>query len=197
MLQIRENRIAGFTIAGSGPLPPALVGNAIADISLQFGERNGRLELLAGAAQLRGSKLLKCQATRFQFSIDGIGLKFVNDGRYHLYFTLTGKARYVPFAGDDASGPLALLSAIEMQLVETPLTGDASTLAKHIKFRVELPKKVSFDFMGCFKMELRGIAFQHFQSEDVVRHPLVQKIIDAYDRHSKAQATSGKPEQGG
>ncbi len=160
VLQIRENRIAGFTIAGSGPLPPALVGNAIADISLQFGERDGRLELLAGAAQLRGSKLLKCQATRFQFSIDGIGLKFVNDGRYHLYFTLTGKARYVPFAGDDASGPLALLSAIEMQLVETPLTGDASTLAKHIKFRVELPKKVSFDFMGCFKMELRGIAFQ-------------------------------------
>ncbi|MEW9899384.1 PhoH family protein [Chitinivorax sp. PXF-14] len=45
--------------------------------------------------------------------------------------------------------------------------------------------------------EVRGIAFQHFQSEDVVRHPLVQKIIDAYDRHSKAQATSGKPEQGG
>lgn len=159
VLQIRENRIAGFTIAGSGPLPPALVGNAIADISLQFGERSGGLELLAGAAQLRGSKLLKCQGTRFQFSIDGIGLKFVNDGRYHLYFTLTGKARFVPFASDDSSGPLALLSAIELQLIECPLTGDASTLAKHIKFLIELPKKVTFDFMGCFKMELRGIAF--------------------------------------
>jgi phosphate starvation-inducible protein PhoH and related proteins len=29
---------------------------------------------------------------------------------------------------------------------------------------------------------VRGIAFRHFTSADVVRHPLVQKIIDAYDR---------------
>jgi phosphate starvation-inducible PhoH-like protein len=29
---------------------------------------------------------------------------------------------------------------------------------------------------------VRGIAFVHFTSADVVRHPLVQKIIDAYDR---------------
>ena len=29
---------------------------------------------------------------------------------------------------------------------------------------------------------VRGIAFRHFTSVDVVRHPLVQKIIDAYDR---------------
>ena len=29
---------------------------------------------------------------------------------------------------------------------------------------------------------IRGIAFRHFTSVDVVRHPLVQKIIDAYDR---------------
>jgi len=31
---------------------------------------------------------------------------------------------------------------------------------------------------------VRGIAFRHFTSADVVRHPLVQKIIDAYDRDS-------------
>ena len=29
---------------------------------------------------------------------------------------------------------------------------------------------------------IRGIHFQHFQSEDVVRHPLVQKIVDAYEK---------------
>jgi phosphate starvation-inducible PhoH-like protein len=29
---------------------------------------------------------------------------------------------------------------------------------------------------------VRGIAFSRFTSADVVRHPLVQKIIDAYDR---------------
>ena len=31
---------------------------------------------------------------------------------------------------------------------------------------------------------VRGIAFTEFQSEDVVRHPLVQAIVDAYDRRA-------------
>ncbi|GGY18233.1 PhoH family protein [Paludibacterium paludis] len=29
---------------------------------------------------------------------------------------------------------------------------------------------------------IRGIHFHHFMSDDVVRHPLVQKIVDAYDK---------------
>ena len=32
---------------------------------------------------------------------------------------------------------------------------------------------------------VRGIAFHHFESCDVVRHPLVQKIVDAYDSWQK------------
>jgi phosphate starvation-inducible PhoH-like protein len=36
-----------------------------------------------------------------------------------------------------------------------------------------------------------GIAFTHFQSNDVVRHPLVQRIVNAYERHSKTQAEPG------
>jgi phosphate starvation-inducible PhoH-like protein len=35
---------------------------------------------------------------------------------------------------------------------------------------------------------VRGIAFTHFQSVDVVRHPLVQRIVNAYERHTKTQA---------
>ena len=35
---------------------------------------------------------------------------------------------------------------------------------------------------------VRGIAFTHFQSSDVVRHPLVQRIVNAYERYTKAQA---------
>ena len=38
---------------------------------------------------------------------------------------------------------------------------------------------------------VRGIAFTHFQSSDVVRHPLVQRIVNAYERHTKAQAEPG------
>ncbi len=33
--------------------------------------------------------------------------------------------------------------------------------------------------------DVRGIAFTVFQSDDVVRHPLVAKIVDAYERHSR------------
>jgi phosphate starvation-inducible PhoH-like protein len=32
---------------------------------------------------------------------------------------------------------------------------------------------------------VRGIAFQQFQAEDVVRHPLVQKIVSAYERYER------------
>ena len=32
---------------------------------------------------------------------------------------------------------------------------------------------------------IEGIAFVHFDERDVVRHPLVQKIVAAYDRHSR------------
>ncbi len=35
--------------------------------------------------------------------------------------------------------------------------------------------------------EVRGIAFSDFLSEDVVRHPLVQKIVAAYEQHDKNQ----------
>ena len=31
---------------------------------------------------------------------------------------------------------------------------------------------------------VRGVAFAEFTSADVVRHPLVQRIVDAYDRHA-------------
>jgi len=33
--------------------------------------------------------------------------------------------------------------------------------------------------------DIRGIAFTRFLSGDVVRHPLVQRIVDAYEKHDK------------
>jgi hypothetical protein len=52
-LRIVENKIQDLTIAGSGPLPPDLVGDAVADIALQFKQVKGGLRLVSGAAQLR------------------------------------------------------------------------------------------------------------------------------------------------
>ncbi len=40
--------------------------------------------------------------------------------------------------------------------------------------------------------EVRGIAMTQFLSQDVVRHPLVQKIINAYEQYEK-QTGEGKP----
>ncbi len=48
---------------------------------------------------------------------------------------------------------------------------------------------------------IEGLAFVHFSERDVVRHPLVQKIIGAYERDDRAQAsaegTGGKPDARG
>lgn len=38
--------------------------------------------------------------------------------------------------------------------------------------------------------KVRGIAFTHFKSDDVVRHPLVQRIVDAYDKYASHQEFS-------
>jgi len=36
--------------------------------------------------------------------------------------------------------------------------------------------------------EVRGIAFTQFLADDVVRHPLVQRIVQAYEQHQARQA---------
>ena len=163
VLQVHENRVTGFTITGSGPLPPALVGDAVADVALQFGQASdgGPVRLVRGAAKIKGSNLLRCQATRFDFSLDGLGLEFVENGNAdHLYFTLSGRAKYAPIDGlDDPSGPLAWLPSIEIQLVDCPLTGNMRVIAQHVKFLIELPKKLTFNILGCFQMEIRAIGF--------------------------------------
>jgi phosphate starvation-inducible PhoH-like protein len=40
--------------------------------------------------------------------------------------------------------------------------------------------------------EVRGIAFTHFEPEDVVRHPLVQRIVYAYQEYGARQAGSDR-----
>jgi phosphate starvation-inducible PhoH-like protein len=44
---------------------------------------------------------------------------------------------------------------------------------------------------------VEGIRFVQFHEEDVVRHPLVGRIVQAYDRHDKAKATAKTGAMGG
>lgn len=63
------------------------------------------------------------------------------------------------------------------------ITGDITQidLARHQKSGLVEAKQVLSD--------VRGIAMTHFLSEDVVRHPLVQKIINAYEKFEMDKET--------
>lgn len=43
--------------------------------------------------------------------------------------------------------------------------------------------------------DVRGIGFSYFNKEDVVRHPLVARIVDAYDRHLTVPAARAEASQ--
>ena len=47
---------------------------------------------------------------------------------------------------------------------------------------VGTPDLIAEEMAALSRAGIRGIAFTHFVSEDIVRHPLVQRIVDAYDR---------------
>ena len=40
------------------------------------------------------------------------------------------------------------------------------------------------EFGNIVLREVRGLAFTEFDTSDVVRHPLVARIVEAYERHS-------------
>jgi phosphate starvation-inducible PhoH-like protein len=42
--------------------------------------------------------------------------------------------------------------------------------------------------------DVRGIAFTRFTSEDVVRHPLVARIVNAYEAQSERAAQARRPD---
>ena len=67
------------------------------------------------------------------------------------------------------------------------VTGDVTQVDLHKTQRSGL-----VDAMHVLK-DVRGIAFTHFSSADVVRHPLVARIIDAYDRDSSVQELGALP----
>lgn len=60
--------------------------------------------------------------------------------------------------------------------------------------QIDLPKHLKSGLIDAqdVLVDVRGIALHYFTSEDVVRHPLVQKIVDAYERQTQRKAEEGK-----
>ncbi|PSJ18677.1 PhoH family protein [Nitrosomonas supralitoralis] len=59
------------------------------------------------------------------------------------------------------------------------ITGDVT--------QIDLPKHQKSGLVEAEQIlkDIRGVAFTRFLSEDVVRHPLVQRIVTAYEKHDK------------
>ncbi len=67
------------------------------------------------------------------------------------------------------------------------VTGDVTQVDLHKTQRSGL-----VDAMHVLK-DVRGIAFSHFSSADVVRHPLVGRIVDAYEKSASMQELGALP----
>ena len=70
------------------------------------------------------------------------------------------------------------------------ITGDVT--------QIDLPSSTKSGLRHVIEVlkDVEGISFCFFQSKDVVRHPLVQKIVEAYSQHEGADirpiGTSGR-----
>lgn len=60
--------------------------------------------------------------------------------------------------------------------------------------QVDLPKGTRSGLKHVIEVldTVPGISFTHFQPRDVVRHPLVQRIVEAYERHEQQHAATPK-----
>jgi phosphate starvation-inducible PhoH-like protein len=56
--------------------------------------------------------------------------------------------------------------------------------------QVDLPKGQKCGLVEARRIlgEVRGLAFTDFDASDVVRHPLVARIVSAYEKHGKEQS---------
>ncbi|MDO5531033.1 PhoH family protein [Sutterella sp.] len=63
--------------------------------------------------------------------------------------------------------------------------------------QIDLPKGVLSGLKQASKVleGVRGISFTHFRSSDVVRHPLVARIVEAYEAASAAEEAARKAER--
>jgi len=63
------------------------------------------------------------------------------------------------------------------------ITGDVT--------QIDLPKGVGSGLVQASKIleGVPGVSFTYFKSRDVVRHPIVQKVVDAYDEHDRKSIT--------
>lgn len=74
----------------------------------------------------------------------------------------------------------------QMKMFLTRLGFNSKMVITGDRTQIDLPKGVQSGLVAAEKIldNVQGISFTHLEQSDVVRHPLVAKIIDAYNHHS-------------
>ncbi|MCP4385544.1 MAG: hypothetical protein GY798_29720 [Hyphomicrobiales bacterium] len=160
-LSIAASKFKGASLAGSGQLPPALIGEANASIALQLGAGpGGSVEVLGATALLdKSGDPIRCSATMFELTITELGFDFINDGNYHFYFLLTGSAAFRPEGGLFDSGLLKNFKELEIKLDKAPLGGDPRVLMRSLEFLIKVDPPKQTNFFDLFRFDLKGIGF--------------------------------------
>jgi phosphate starvation-inducible PhoH-like protein len=81
-----------------------------------------------------------------------------------------------------------------MQMFLTRIGFGARAVVTGDPTQIDLPKHIKSGLVDAVEVlgDVRGIAFTHFLSEDVVRHPLVGRIVDAYAARRAETDARGK-----
>jgi hypothetical protein len=167
-VEVRESQLADFSVMGSGPLPPALVGDAMADVVIRFSERirggARRVVPVSAGARLTEDQPLYSPAVMFGYAVDGLDLDFRDVGsagspEYHFFFTLSGEAGFSPPASFPSDNLLADLISTGIGIIGAPIAGDGSRLVDLIDFRIDLAEVAVFSVLGCFEMTIGSVGF--------------------------------------
>ena len=75
-------------------------------------------------------------------------------------------------------------TASQMKMFLTRIGFGSTAVITGDMTQIDLPRGAESGLLHATKVlkNVKGISFIHFSSKDVVRHPLVQQIVDAYDR---------------
>jgi phosphate starvation-inducible PhoH-like protein len=87
----------------------------------------------------------------------------------------------------------------QMKMFLTRLGFDSKAVITGDTTQIDLPTEKRSGLVDALELlqDVEGIGFIRFSKEDVVRHPLVQSIIDAYERQEAARLSSDGRENAG
>jgi phosphate starvation-inducible PhoH-like protein len=75
-------------------------------------------------------------------------------------------------------------SSMQMKMFLTRLGTGSRMVITGDRSQVDLPRGMPSGLIDAERIlkDVQGISFNYFTAKDVVRHPMVAKVIDAYDR---------------